>query len=103
MHPAQRKAIFAMVDSIENQCRYVKSLLAIDDQTIAAEETQRRPPARTTTGGSEYLDDTEEKQLEAEHEAARQEALKEHEARTQAEWSRTRQIVEEETPSPLLR
>ncbi len=106
MHAAQRKAIFAMVDSVENQCRYIKSLLLMDDQVETTElgrGTRAAPePNRPTPGGSAYLSEKEERDLEDEHEEARAMALRDHQAKTQTDWNALRQIADQETPVPMI-
>lgn len=91
MHQAQKKAVFAMIDSIESQLRYVKSLILMDEAATVA-PTEQKP---ITSSPSEYLKDDEEELLDKIQEEQRQKMIEE-EARVQSDWARQRKIIREE-------
>ncbi len=91
MHPIQKKAIYAMLDAIENQMRYVKSLVLMEDETAAPPMKSSVPKAAQT----EYLDEEEELQIERDLEDARLKGKAEQEALA-AQWAIQRKIINEE-------
>jgi hypothetical protein len=74
MHPAQRRALIAMLDSVEQQVKAVKALLLSDiEAAVAAVSPQGAPPLKHG-----YLSEDEEDNLAKELERERQAALAEH-------------------------
>jgi hypothetical protein len=71
MHPAQRRAIAAMINSLETQLGAIKGLIVAD---FDLPEQPKQTPS--PSGRGDYLTDDEEAKLEALLEAERQEALK---------------------------
>jgi len=100
MHATQKKAIFAMIDSIENQLRYVKSLLLMEEgPEMAAGAPSKAAQAPQTA--PQYLTDDEEERLQQEMEQERLAAQKADSERIQAQWAAQR-IAQEELGSLAL-
>lgn len=89
MHPAQKRSILVMIDSIEQQCRQVKSLLYFSDQEAVLHS---RAEPKEDVG---YLSEAEEKRVEEAMEAQRLQGLKEHEAMIQNAWNENEKTVRE--------
>lgn len=70
MHPAQKRAVFVILDSIEQQIRQVKTLLYADDNAVpVSRETSKMKQDPT------YLSADEEERLERQMEQERLAAL----------------------------
>lgn len=95
MHPAQKKAIFAMIDSVENQLRYVKSMLIMDEVESGQVPTSSNSKPQTKSGP--YLAEDEEEELTERLEKERVAAMVEESARIQAEWEMQRRVASSAT------
>lgn len=84
MHPAQKAAILAMLQSIQSQIMQVQGLLGFD--VAQSGSTPPREIPRSAVG-PEYLDDKQEDELEASLEQVRQDGMKEAEIISNA-WKR---------------
>lgn len=77
MHLAQKRAIFGMVDAIESQLRYLKSIILMDEspEPSTAQHIPRGVAPERTPGNDQYLSIDEEKELAKRLEQARQEGM----------------------------
>ena len=98
MHLAQKRAIFGMVDAIESQLRYLKSIILMDEQeSVDARHMPRGISTgldeRGRTASDQYLSIKEEKELAERMEAARLEGVAE-ESDIRAAWQQQNQELE---------
>jgi hypothetical protein len=94
MHPAQQKAILALLGAAEAQIQAVKSMLFIDDTPYQGAGSV--PPApRSAEFEKSYLHEREEKELDDQVEAARQHSAEEVK-QLQEFWAQERAILNDE-------
>lgn len=80
MHPSEQRAIFLMLDSVEQQIRNIKSLLGHIPQTAGPLPVPGIPRAST------YLDDKDEDDLDKKMEEVRLAMLQEDERAVQSAY-----------------
>lgn len=84
MHPAQKRAIFAMLTSIEGQLQHMRSLLYLEEpgpiEHRASVPRETKPIPHSEPG---FLTSEEEDHLEKLMETQRLEAMRQHEAQVQ--------------------
>jgi hypothetical protein len=84
MHPGEQRAIFLMLDALEQQIRNVKSMISGSIPSQLAPNGVPPIPRNSTS----YLDDKDEEALEAKMEEVRLSMLKEDERAVQAAFAR---------------